>query len=387
MAKVFTTALAALEGEEGVWAVGGAVRDALLERPPRELDLVVEGDAVAVAQRVAARLDGELVEHERFGTATVRAPGGVVLDLAAARRETYPRPGALPEVALGASVEEDLARRDFSVNALAVRPADGAVVGVPLAEADLRAGVLRVLHDASFRDDPTRLVRLARYAARLGFAIDPHTAELAEAAVMKGALATVTGERLGAELRLLAREPQPAALEALERFGLGAALLPGFAVDAGLVRRALALAGAAGDARPDRVALAAALRGDAPAGALAARLRELAFPAADAAAIVAAAGVDAGALACARPSEADAALARLPVEAAVMAAAEGAEPARAWLERGRRARLAIDGDDLLAAGLSGPAVGRGLAAARAALLDGAAPTRDDQLAAALDAAR
>src|SRR5829696_243915 len=122
MAKVFTTALAALEGEEGVWAVGGAVRDALLERPPRELDLVVEGDAVAVAQRV----DGEVVEHERFGTATVRAPGGVLLDLAAARRETYPRPGALPEVVLGASVEEDLARRDFSVNALAVRPADGA---------------------------------------------------------------------------------------------------------------------------------------------------------------------------------------------------------------------------------------------------------------------
>jgi tRNA nucleotidyltransferase (CCA-adding enzyme) len=387
MAKVFTTALAALEGEEGVWAVGGAVRDALLERPPRELDLVVEGDAVAVAQRVAARLDGEVVEHERFGTATVRAPGGVLLDLAAARRETYPRPGALPEVALGASVEEDLARRDFSVNALAVRPADGALAGVPGGEADLRAGVLRVLHDASFRDDPTRLVRLARYAARLGFAIDPHTAELAEAAVSEGALGTVTGERLGAELRLLAREPQPAALQALERFRLGAALLPGFAVDAGLARRALALAGEAGDARPDRVALAAALRGDAPAGALAARLRELAFPAADAAAIVAAAGVDAGALAGARPSEADAALARLPVEAAVMAAAEGAEPARAWIERGRRERLAIDGDDLLAAGLSGPAIGRGLAAARAALLDGAAPTRDDQLAAALDAAR
>ena len=385
MSKVFTTALAALDGEPGVWAVGGAVRDALLGRPPRELDLVVEGDAVAVARRVAGRLGGELTEHPRFGTATVRAPGGVLLDLAAARRETYARPGALPDVTLGATLDEDLARRDFSVNALALRPADGALRGVPGAEADLAAGVLRVLHDASFRDDPTRLLRLARYAARLGFAPDAHTTELAAAAVAGGALATVTGERLGAELRLLAREPQPDALEALARDGLGVVLLPGFTVDPGLVRAALALAAAAGDVPADRVALAAAVRG-APAAALAARLRELAFPAADATAIVAAATVDPAALRDARPSAADAVLGRLPAEAAVLAAACGAAPARDWLERDRHARLAIGGDDLVAAGLAGPAVGRGLAAARAALLDGAAPARDDQLAIAVAAA-
>ena len=384
MSKVFTTALAALDGEPGVWAVGGAVRDALLERAPRELDLVVEGDAVAVARRVAERVGGALVAHDRFGTATVRADG-VLLDLATARRETYERPGALPDVALGATLDEDLARRDFTVNALALRLADGELRGAPGAEDDLRAGILRVLHDASFRDDPTRLLRLARYAARLGFAADPHTSELAAGALADGALATVSGERLGAELRLLAREPQPAAVGELARHGLGAALLPGFDPDPDRIRRALAVAGAVPDARADRVALAAAVRG-APAHALAARLRALAFPAADAAAIVAAADVDAGALAGARPSEADAALARLPVEAAIVAAADGAAPARAWLDDGRRARLAIDGDDLLAAGLSGPAVGRGLAAARAALLDGAAPTRDDQLAAALHAA-
>ena len=164
--------------------------------------------------------------------------------------------------------------------------------------------------------------------------------------------------------------------------GLGAALLPGFALDDDLVRRALAIAGE----RTDRVALAAAVRG-ADANALATRLRALAFPAADVAAIVAGATVDADALRDARPSAADAVLARLPVEAAVLAAAEGAEPARAWLDQGRHARLAIGGDDLLAAGLSGPAIGRGLAAARAALLDGAAPARDDQLAVALRAAR
>src|SRR5947208_8290812 len=93
----------AVAGETGVYVVGGAVRDALLGRTPRELDLVVEGDAVAVARRAAARVGGELTVHERFGTATVRADG-FEFDLAGARRETYARPGALPDVQLGASL-------------------------------------------------------------------------------------------------------------------------------------------------------------------------------------------------------------------------------------------------------------------------------------------
>ena len=111
--------VAALEGEPDAWVVGGAVRDLLLGRAPRELDLVVEGDALAVARRAAARLGGEACEHERFGTATVRG-AGTAFDLAGARRETYARPGALPEVELGATLEEDLARRDFTVNTLAL---------------------------------------------------------------------------------------------------------------------------------------------------------------------------------------------------------------------------------------------------------------------------
>ena len=376
VSKLFTPALEALAGEQRVWIVGGAVRDLLLDRAPRELDLVVEGDAPAVARRAAARLGGVALVHDRFGTATVRGPG-VQFDLAGARRETYPRPGALPDVELGASLEEDLARRDFTVNTLALRLADGELTGLPGAREDLDAGTLRVLHDGSFRDDPTRLLRLARYAARLGFAPEPRTAGLAAAAVADGGLATVTGERLGAELRLLALEPQPAALRALERFGVGAELLPGFAVDAPLLERALALR--PDDARADLIALATALRG-APADALAARLRALAFPAADAGAIVAAATI--GAVGD-RPSDVDAVLGRLPLEAAVVAAAAGSAGAGDWLERGRHERLAIDGDDLLAAGLSGPAVGRALRAARAALLDGEAPDRDAQLAAAL----
>jgi tRNA nucleotidyltransferase (CCA-adding enzyme) len=424
LSKLFTTVVAALEGERGVWVVGGAVRDLLLEREPRELDLVVEGDAVPVARRAAARLGGDVLVHDRFGTATVRG-AGVAFDLAGARRETYARPGALPDVELGARLEEDLARRDFTVNTLALRLVDGARTGWPGAEDDLAARVLRVLHDDSFRDDPTRLLRMARYAARLGFAPEPRTAELAAAAVAEGTPATVTGERLGAELRLLAREPQPAALQDLGRFGLGAALLPAFDVDGPLIQRALAVChealggaggdrsgaerrqggagsrecetgneggaggdpdGAGGEASPraDLVALGAAVHRAEPAE-LSARLRELAFPAADAAAIVACAGLDAlvADLTGNPPSAADLILRRRPAEAAALAAAAGSEPARDWLLRGRHQRLAIDGNDLLAAGLSGPAVGRALQAARAALLDGTAPDRDAQLAAAL----
>src|SRR3954453_7100029 len=156
----------AVAGEAGVYVVGGAVRDALLGRIPKELDLVVEGDAIELATRAARRVNGSVVAHDRFRTATVSADG-FAFDLASARRETYPRPGALPEVALGATIAEDLARRDFTVNALAVRLADGELTAWPGARDDLGARLLRVLHDRSFIDDPTRMLRLVRYAARL----------------------------------------------------------------------------------------------------------------------------------------------------------------------------------------------------------------------------
>ena len=158
----------ALEDVPGVWVVGGAVRDALLGRDPRDLDLVVEGDAAEVARR----LGEEPLLHERFGTATANG----VVNLAAARRERYEQPGALPEVELGAPIAEDLARRDFTVNAIAVRLADGELQAVPGALEDLAARRLRVLHDGSFLDDPTRLLRLVRYAARLRFQIEQATA-------------------------------------------------------------------------------------------------------------------------------------------------------------------------------------------------------------------
>jgi tRNA nucleotidyltransferase (CCA-adding enzyme) len=371
--------LDALAGEPGVHVVGGAVRDALLGRVPHELDVLVEGDAPAVARHVASRLGGVATVHERFGTATVRAPGHT-FDLVSARTERYPRPGALPDVQLGATAEADLARRDYSVNAIAVRVADGALLAWPGALADLEAGVLRILHPASFRDDPTRLLRGARYAARLGFAIEPDTDALWALAVREGALATVTGPRLGEELRLLAREPQPAALQALEHHGLGQAVVhPALAVDGERVARAQALVPA--DGRADLAALAATVR-DVPRAELAAALDRLEFPAPERDLVLAAAAAPP-----VQPAD-DAALwatlRRLPAEAVAVAGAAGdVETAKRWLEDVRHRRLAITGDDLVAAGLRGPAVGAALERAMVALLRGEARDRAAQLQAAL----
>jgi tRNA nucleotidyltransferase (CCA-adding enzyme) len=206
--------LRAFHAGDRVHLVGGAVRDLLLVRPPRELDIVVEGDVDAAA----ARLGGEVTAHDRFGTARVRA-GECAFDLVRARAESYAYPGALPDVR-PATLREDLRRRDVTVNAIALG-LDGALVAVNGGLDDLRAGLLRVLHDASFVDDPTRVWRVARYAARLGFTVEEHTRVLAAAADPS----TVSGDRLGAELRLALREPDPpAALEAVR--DLNPAYLP-----------------------------------------------------------------------------------------------------------------------------------------------------------------
>lgn len=381
--------LEALAGEAGVHVVGGAVRDALLERAPRELDFVVEGRAEPVAARVAARLGGDVVVHERFATTTVRAAAGT-FDLVSARRERYSRPGTLPEVDVPTPLAEDLARRDFTVNAIALRVEDGELTAHPGAHEDLGAGVLRALHPGSFLDDPTRMLRLARYAARLGFAVEPGTDALATSAVAAGATATVSGERLGAELRRLLLEPQPPALLALERHGLGAAVVhPAFDPASGLIEAAVALCPP--DARADLVALAACLAA-APPAEVAQALERLGFTAPErrtVEAAVATAEALAEALADGNPVVLQRALRGRPPEAVALAGAlagaEHREAARRWLADLRHRRLAITGHDLVAAGLSGPAVGRALQAATEAMLAGTAPGREGQLAAALGA--
>ncbi len=261
-----------LAGDPRLHVVGGAVRDLLLGGLPLDLDLVVEGDAAALAERLAEGLDGELLVHDRFGTATVTA-GARSYDLVRARAESYPRPGALPEVRPG-TLAEDLARRDFTINAIATT-LDGRLDAVEHAFEDLAAGELRVLHAGSFLDDPTRLLRLVRYATRLGFAVERETARLAGEAVAGGALATVTATRIGRELRLLLREPSAAeALAWVCAWGDGDALVPGMGFDAEL---AAAGAGAARRGGPRRPAAArgrdARGRGAARCVARGARLR------------------------------------------------------------------------------------------------------------------
>src|SRR5436190_5747505 len=213
--------LAALPGIERLRAaaadlpaylVGGAVRDLLLGRDRADMDVAVEGEVAELAQR----LGGEVRRHERFATATVLVDG-LEVDLAATRSETYPRPGALPEVR-SASLAADLARRDFTVNAMAVPLAgDLELIDPHGGLEDLRRGQLRVLHPGSFVDDPTRALRAARYAARYGFALEGHTAELCGLAD----LSTVSRDRRDAELRKLAAEPQARrAFELLGEWGL-----------------------------------------------------------------------------------------------------------------------------------------------------------------------
>jgi len=296
-----------------------------------------------------------------------------------------------------AAIDEDLERRDFTVNAIAIalggqragelRAASGAL-------ADLQARRLRVLHERSFIDDPTRLLRLARYAARLdGFEIEPRTAALAHAAIAGGALGTLTGSRLGVELRLLAGEDDPLrAFALLSSLGADDAIEPDFGLggEVALARRALALLPAGG--RPDLLAIALAARG-LPDDRVEPLLDRLAFEAADRDVVATAAlrsrEVSEALSRATRPSEIATAAAGGSPELVALAGALGPEQAaREWLEQLRRVRLEIAGADLIAAGIpEGPAVGRGLRAALDAKLDGLASGRDAELAHALAAAR
>lgn len=371
--------------EPGLWLVGGAVRDLLLGRPPLDLDVVTEGDALGAARRIAERLGGEVVQTGRFDTASVLSPT-VSFDLVRARRERYAHPGALPDV-VPAALGDDLVRRDFTLNALAAAldaPVLGELRAPPGALDDLRAGRLSVFHPRSFQDDPTRLLRLARLAARLGLGPEPETDRLAREAVVNDALATVSGKRVGTELRLVAREPRPVeALEAMEALGLIAALHPGLELDAAVLERALAL-------RPgDPNVVVASLARGLERHDLRSWLDRLSFEARDREAIVAAA-LDAPALAhrlaqARRPSQIADAARPAPEAAVALAGALGAgEQAGRWLDELQYVRLQISGGDVVAAGVpEGPAVGRALAAALRAKLDGEARGREDELRAAL----
>ena len=385
--------LPALAGLPPAYLVGGAVRDLLLGAEAVDLDLAVEGDARAVAREAAARLGGRAIEHERFGTASIRGDS-LVVDLATTRRERYPGPGALPEVE-PAPLDDDLWRRDFTVNAMAASLSgdDLGRLHDPCGGApDLEAAVVRVLHDRSFLDDPTRLLRAVRYEVRLGFRMDPGTEALARAAAQGGALGTVSGARIRDELLDLLTDPDSAAgVTRLHELGLDRALHPELEGDSGLV--AGAALGAA-ETGADRVlAQVAALISGAPDG-LAGWPEELGLTRSerDRALRAARRAPDLAARLRAElpPSELHALLSPEPPEALALALALGApgEPVLRYVGDLSRVRLEITGADLIAAGApESPDLGVALADTLRRKLDGEVAGREEELRAALERVR
>ena len=200
--------------------VGGVVRDVLHEGvlDRADLDVVVEGDGLALARALGEEQHASVIEHGRFLTASIRRPSGERVDVATARSERYESPGALPRV-MPASIRPDLGRRDFTLNAMAVEISGGdmRLVDPHGGRGDLRRRRLRILHPLSFVDDPTRIFRGARYAARLGLVYDGWTAACQAFALGLGGYPALSGQRIAAELERILADARPEL--ALRRLG------------------------------------------------------------------------------------------------------------------------------------------------------------------------
>jgi tRNA nucleotidyltransferase (CCA-adding enzyme) len=337
------------------YLVGGVVRDLLFGREVADLDVAIEGSAEALTD-----LPGFSLEREGLFLTGRLEEGNAKIDIAQTRAESYPAPGALPEVR-PASITEDLARRDFTVNAMAFPlSGDRQLLDPHGGLDDLRAGLLRVLHDGSFIDDPTRALRAARYAARFGFDLEPETARL----LREADLSTVSEDRIDNELRRIATEDEPAAaLRLIAAWDVMPSLDPQAPERVAEVTR-LASAPPWSEWVDRELAVMLAIVRPLP------QIRELAAATPE------------------RPSEAARLAAAWDPAQLLVARAIGAE----WLDRyaaeWRHVGLEITGADLLAEGVpEGPGVGRGLEAALSGKLDGEISGRDEELRIAVAAAR
>jgi len=246
--------------------VGGPVRDVLLGRHDVvDIDLTLEDGASTLARAIAKKINGRLRSFPQFLTYKITADGLPEIDIATARKERYRSPGAMPTVTAG-RLKDDLLRRDFSINAMAMDLTTGELHDPSGGERDLAAMAVRVLHDQSFLDDPTRIFRAVRLATRLGFSLEAHTARLLDRAVADGALASIARERIWRELFLaFEEESAPNAIAALSAAGVLEVLFGKRPYDADLEprlqRTARALAGTTLDKQV--MYTAALLHGDA----------------------------------------------------------------------------------------------------------------------------
>jgi tRNA nucleotidyltransferase (CCA-adding enzyme) len=388
----------AQEAGANLYMVGGVVRDLLLNRSNLDVDFVVEGDAIALANALHERYGGAVSSFRPFGTAKwtltadVAQAMGILddqlpetVDFATARNEFYEHPTALPTVYSG-SIKLDLARRDFTINTLAVQLSPALAFGRILdffgGVADLRAGRIAVLHNLSFVDDPTRMLRAVRFEQRLDFQIETRTAELMQTALPM--LRRITGERIRNELTMILRERVPEkALAVLHTRGLLSAIHPQLRFEAAALWFA-----AARDGVPPWPLASAPLTDlywhligvDIGAGALPAVNERLLMPHGLAASMLAAARLAAGDDALSRPdalpSQIDTLLKDVP-DVALYAVwitrgdARVRDRLRRYIQTWRAVRPHTDGHTLKARGLKpGPCYTRILQRLRAARLDG-----------------
>ncbi len=234
LTPVFEAVAAAAEPYDGVYLVGGTVRDILLGEPNFDVDVAVEGDAIALAKRLAEALNGRVRAHTKFGTAVVVYGDDERVDVVTARTEFYDAPASLPSVE-HATIREDLFRRDFTVNAMAVslKGEDfGRLVDPFRGRPDLDAATIRVLHNLSFIDDPTRIFRAIRYESRYGLRMDEHTQRLARGTIEMGLVGDLSSARLRDELVALLDEGDAgASILRLAELGAGQAIHPHLAAD------------------------------------------------------------------------------------------------------------------------------------------------------------
>ena len=199
------------------YLVGGFVRDLILKRKNFDLDISVEGDGINFANALASCLKAKVIRHQRFGTATVVSPEGFKIDIATCRKEYYPKPAMLPQVVKG-DIKDDLARRDFTINAIAIEISlekEPKIIDFFGGYSDILRKKIRLLHQRSFIDDPTRILRAIRFEQRFNFKIEKNTLRLIKEAVLLGMFNKLSSHRLRDELILIFKEES--AIEAIQR--------------------------------------------------------------------------------------------------------------------------------------------------------------------------